>query len=134
MARRAALDTPNGGPIVETAGGRTGPQSSWFTTLPITPGMTTRTVFWMGDDGALVTPIPGQMPHPVMAWEQIEGRWRPSAVQETTADGIPVWGVIAAVSRVAYGRVEPDLVEVRWASTTKPTALPPSDSPWGDTL
>ena len=132
-ARRAALDAPSGGPIVETAGGRTGQDCSWLTSLPITLGMTTRSVFWMGADGALVTPLPGQMPHPVMVWEQTDGRWRPGSVQETTSDGIPVWGAIVAVSRVAYGRVEPDLVEVRWASSVKPTE-PPAASPWGGTL
>lgn len=95
--------------------------------------MTNRTILWIPEDGALVVPLPGQAPRPVHAWEEVDGRRRPSARQEVTPEGIPVWSLVVAASRVVYGRIEPELLEVRWAALAQPGGLPEAtSSPWGD--
>lgn len=74
--------------------------------------------------GSPFIPIPRAEPRPVQAWEQdpSTGKRTPSNRQEVDAQGVPLFELACLALTTRYGRVEPQVIALRLASHTQPTA------------
>lgn len=74
-------------------------------------------------EGQTVHSLPGATPTPVMAWiKGADGRSVPSDRQAVDAEGLPVWEINALVYADVWGRSEAQVITVKTAAATRPTA------------
>lgn len=78
------------------------------------------TTLWLGQTSPLFELTGSASWNPVYAWEEENGKRRPSSRQQIDAAGLPVWEIRVIARMDNYGRQEETFMTLRHASASRP--------------